>query len=211
MKGDKKFWSGHHKYYAGTDWINNPNIFAEQVLEYLPEKGSLLDIGAGRGQDSKFFADRGYDVTSLDISAEALQEANDSRIKSIEADITQGLPFKSESFDIVYAHLSLHYFGAAMTDKIFLEINRVLRPNGVLAFFTNSTTDPEYGTGEKIEDDFFAIGSIHKRYFSVESAQNFANKYFEEILVDNNGETYKDAQKGIHNLIRYVGRKRIQK
>jgi SAM-dependent methyltransferase len=209
-------WDNLHKKYAQADWINRPNIFAEQVIEFLPSGGTLLDLGAGQGQDSRFFAGKGFKVTSLDLSEEAEEKALQKLSPELKVlitvsqhDISQSLPLKDESFNVVYAHLSLHYFDTVTTDRIMQEIHRVLKPNGIFAFFCNSTNDPEYGTGEKIEEDYFVIGEMKKRYFSIDSARNFANKYFEEILCDNKGETYKDAAKGIHNLIRYVGRKSV--
>jgi ubiquinone/menaquinone biosynthesis C-methylase UbiE len=207
-------WAKKHALYSKAYWVNKPNIFAEEVLEYLPQKSRVLDLGSGQGQDSRFFAELNHDVVSLDVSDKALEESRkklppdlSERIKLIEADITEPLPFDDGSFDLVYSHLSLHYFDSETTDNILKEIQRVLSTGGVLAFICNSITDPEYGTGKKLEDDYFFIENKPKRFFSVESVRSFANMYFYEILADNNGETYKDSQHGIHNLIRYVGKK----
>lgn len=203
-------WQKLHDKYATFNWKDKPNIFAEEALAYLPSGGRLLDIGAGRGQDSKFFADNGFDVTSLDITTAALAEINDSRLKVVKADISAGLPFEAGSFDVVYAHLSLHYFDEVNTKNIFADIARVLKPGGVLSFFTNSTSDPEYDTGKKLEDDYFFIEDKAKRFFSVETARKFSSPHFDEILADNKGETYKDSNIGVHNLIRYIGKKRSE-
>lgn len=40
----------------------------EAFLSYIPEGGSILDLGCGSGRDSRAFLDAGYDVTSLDGS-----------------------------------------------------------------------------------------------------------------------------------------------
>jgi SAM-dependent methyltransferase len=93
-----------------------------------------------------------------------------------------------------------------MTEKIFQEIWRVLKNGGLLAFFVNSKSDPEYNKSLEIEDGLMIIDGKTKRFFDVQMARNFA-KDFLEILADNKGETYKDTEKGIHNLIRYVGKK----
>jgi len=42
----------------------------------------------------------------------------------------------------------------------------------------------------------------------VDSTKELIDDDFEIILLDNYGETYKDSAKGIHNLIRFVGRKK---
>ncbi|HTH71977.1 MAG TPA: methyltransferase domain-containing protein [Candidatus Pristimantibacillus sp.] len=207
-------WKKHHqKYYKAADWIDKPALFAQDAISYLPKTGKILDLGAGQGQDSRYFAEHGYDVVSTDLEESALDLSKaklpgklKEKVTVQKLDLAKPFPFDDHSFDVVYAHLSLHYFSDAATKAIFAEINRVLRPGGVLAFFTNSVDDPEYGTGPEIEPDYFMIGGLAKRYFSVKTAGEYA-KNFEVKLLDNNGETYKDAAKGIHHLIRFIGTK----
>lgn len=209
-------WSQLHKDYASKDWVNKPSLFAETASTYFPEKGKVLDLGAGQGQDSRFFADHGYQVVSTDIEKDALElsktKLSDKQKRLIDlraVDLSNELPFDSASFDVVYAHLSLHYFDKETTLRLFGEIQRVLKPGGVFAFFVNSVHDPECKSGKEIEPDFFQIDKTSKRYFSVESARNLV-KYFDTMLLDDHGETYKDSAKGVHNLVRFIGTKRLK-
>jgi hypothetical protein len=78
---------------------------------------------------------------------------------------------------------------------------------GVFAILLNTKDDPEYGTGNKIENDFFMIWWIAKRYFDIESVKRLFWEWFEVIVLDNQGESYKDREKWIHNLIRFVWKK----
>lgn len=209
----KNTWSKIHSYYEKQDWINRPSLFAKEVINYFPQSGKVLDLGAGQGQDSRYFAKKGHEVVSTDMSDSALainQEKITDEIKDKisvrKLDLSKNFPYPDESFDILYAHLSLHYFDRETTMKIFNEIERVLKKGGTLAFLVNSTNDPEYGTGLTIEDDFFEVDNTQKRYFSVQTVKDFTSD-FETILLDDSGETYKDRVKGVHNLIRFVGRK----
>jgi len=159
-----KAWKKLHDHYKKQDWINKPNIFAEFVVQYFPEKGELLDLGAGQGQDSSYFAKLGYNVTSTDISKDALEisktKAEESGLTNIDfgvLDLQKKFPFKDKAFDVVYAHLSIHYFPINKTKEIIKEIKRVLKPNGVFAMFNNSTSDPEYGSGKELEKDYFLL------------------------------------------------------
>lgn len=207
MKEDT--WVNLHAKYTQEDWITKPSIFAETAITYFPPTGTLLDLGAGVGQDSVYFAERGYTVTATDLTVDKLignaalqQQKTLAAVKRV--DLREPLPFANNSFNIVYAHLSLHYFTNEQTQAIFAEIYRVLKPGGTFAFFTNSTSDPEYGTGTELEPDYFEVEGVVKRYLTVQTAGAFA-KDFKTILLDNDGETYKDAAKGVHNLIRYIG------
>lgn len=207
-------WQEIHNDYKASDWINKPSLFAETAISYFPSVGKVLDLGAGQGQDSRFFAEHGYDVVSTDLEDTALEQSRakltdelQQKVTVQKVDLREALPYSDASFDVVYAHLSLHYFDHETTAKLFEDIKRVLKPGGVLAFFTNSTDDPEYNTGTKIEEDYFMVDQTAKRYFSVKTARAFAYE-FDVILLDNQGETYKDRAKGVHNLIRFIGKKR---
>ncbi|HRF28965.1 MAG TPA: methyltransferase domain-containing protein [Candidatus Saccharibacteria bacterium] len=206
----------HTQKYDGKDWTKKPSIFAEEVIKYFPNSGLVLELGAGQGQDSTFFVQKGYSVISSDKEVSIIERADANAHDFFEGsygpmrfqvvDLEKRFPFGNNHFDIVYAHLSLHYFNIETTQQIFSEIYRVLKPSGVLGFLVNSVNDPEYGTGEQLGDSYFATEGTRKRYFSVESAKEFT-KEFKTILCDNKGETYKDREKDVHNLIRYVGQK----
>lgn len=207
-----EIWSDLHKTYKEQDWIDKPSIFAEQAIKYFPKEGMLLELGAGQAQDGCYFATHGYSVTATDLEDTALELAKKKAAeKSVEikvqnVDLRSELSFEDNSFDIVYAHLSLHYFDYETTLRLFGEIQRVLKPGGVLAFLTNSVNDPEYKTGEEIEADYFRIDKTAKRYLRESTARNFV-QYFDINLLDELGETYKDNAKGVHNLVRFIGTK----
>ena len=49
------FWNEKHIDYSSKNWINKPTIFAQEVVSFFPRRGKLLDLGAGQGQDSRYF------------------------------------------------------------------------------------------------------------------------------------------------------------
>ncbi len=212
MKKDDS-WDKLHQYYSKQDWIEKPNIFAEEALGHFPKEGYVLCLGDGQGQDGRFFSSKGYKVLSTDISDEALKinsqkisEQGLTNILTEKLDLTTDFSYKEATFDVVYAHLSLHYFTEEITQKIFSEIKRVLKRGGILAIFVNSINDPEFNSGKRIEQELFEIEGTTKRFFSKYSMNYFARD-FQVILLDDNGRTYKDEAKGVHNLVRFIGRK----
>ena len=212
----KNPWSDKLNNYKEQPWIDRPSIFSEQAIEYFPHHGDVLELGAGLGQDSRFFAEAGYTVVATDISGPVLEIDKrkvsadiQERLQFQELDISKPFPIEDKSFDVVYAHLSLHYFNTPTTRQVFSEIKRVLKPGGTLAFLVNSVDDPEYGEGTFISEDYYLIDHMAKRYFSEDSVRDFVEDFDIELL-DNHGETYKDRAKGVHNLIRFVGKKKNQ-
>ncbi len=208
---DEELWDNiHAKKYSVSDWSQKPTLFAEVARGYFPPQGRLLEIGTGQGQDAKYFQSLGYAVIATDVSGRALESARNrvDGVEFVQLDTTNGLSFDDESFDIVYSHLALHYFDNETTEKVFSEIHRVLKSNGVFATITNTIEDPEIMDEGylELEHGFYETPSgMRKRYFSVGDMQRYTHQYFEPFLLDAQGETYKDD---IKTLIRFVGRKR---
>ena len=87
-------------------------------------------------------------------------------------DSNHPLPFRDNTFDVVYARLSLHYFRDSVTKEIFKEIHRILKPDGRLSFLCKSTGDSFYGKGEEIEKDLFEYEGYMRHFFT----ENYAKE-----------------------------------
>lgn len=93
----------------------------------------LLDVGAGLGEASVYFAKRGAEVTASDVSGGMLEFAgrlaahHGARIATVQAP-ADALPFPDDSFDIVYIANALHH--VADVPAAVGELRRVLRPGG---------------------------------------------------------------------------------
>ena len=206
----KEYWDKKHIGNFDGDWFSKPSQFAQYAVSFFPKTGKILEIGTGKGGDANFFQSLGYEVIATDFSSEALKiaEENFKNVKFINLDTSQGLPFQDKSFDVVYSHMALHYFDEKTTDRIFRDIHRVLKYNGLFATITNTTDDPENEARDyvQLEVGFYKNISknIMKRYFSIESMKKFIESLFEIIILDNRGEAYKDK---IKTLIRFIGKK----
>ena len=206
-------WNKQHEKYTHAGWIGKPTLFGEWALQYFPSKGKVLDAGCGQAQDTKLFASKGYDVVAADFADVALNFAREKmpdelkeRVEFQQINLSEPLPFEDCSFDVVYSHMASHYFDEATTQRLFDEYLRILKSSGVLILLTNSVYDPEISQGRKLEEGFYRIGDMHKRFFSADSIKQFAHK-FQIVMADENGETYKDRITGNSKLVRLVARK----
>lgn len=206
----QKFWN--RKYHDDDKLVrmSQHSIFVEQTMDYFPKGGRILELGTGTGADSLFLVSHGFKVVATDFSEAALSElqtrsANTPNLEIKQLDLSNPFPFNDQEFDVVYAHLSLHYFNSQTTKQIFDEIFRVLKPEGTIAVILNSVTDEEFGTGPVIEEDFFEIpGKGAKRFFRVETLKPFVEK-FNETILDNKGSDMRRDQK--EGLIRFIGKR----
>src|SRR2546422_160092 len=104
--------------------------------------------------------------------------------------MTQPFPFHANTFDVVYARLSLHYFTGAQTQQIFREIHRILKPGGLLCFICKSTKDPLYGQGKKIEEDMFELKGHVRHFFSEAYARKCLERGYKIKKMESGKETY---------------------
>jgi len=130
------YWNQSHKKYLNKTQRNTSHYAIEREKQF-PRKCNVIDLGGGFGIDSIYFAEKGHNVTLVDISPLALKEAEklaNSRhlsIKTIQLNLeTDAFPIKTESIGVVYSRLALHYFDVDTTKRIFQEIYRVLNENG---------------------------------------------------------------------------------
>ena len=208
---EQDHWQSKLRRYTTEEWAEKPSLFAEFAVTYFPASGNLLELGTGSGQDSIWFASKGYKVTQTDVIDDVFEDIkkraakNKVQLEQKVLDLWQPLEFAENSFDVVYAQLSLHYFDAKRTSELFKEINHVLKPGGTFALMLNSKDDPEYGAGEEIEPGYFQVEKLRKRYFNVEDARKYLND-FEIVVLNNEGQTYKDLAKGVRNQIQAICR-----
>jgi len=90
----------------------------------------LLEIGAGTGQDSVFFADNQLDVIAIDLSSAMVELC---RAKGIDARVMDllHLDFPAESFDAAYAMNCLLHVPNVDLPASLAAIAAVLRPGGL--------------------------------------------------------------------------------
>ncbi len=95
----------------------------------------VLELGAGAGEASVYFAMRGAHVVATDLSggmlrvAQRLAEKHGVQIETVKTR-SDHLVFADESFDVVYAANLLHHVDI---DPTLQEVRRVLKNGGVFA------------------------------------------------------------------------------
>ena len=87
-----------------------------------------LDIGCGRGDNLTRLARYGGRPCGVDLNLERVTEAR--AIAPVAAARGEQLPWRDESFDLIYVSHVLHH--ASDVDLVLREIHRVLAPGGVL-------------------------------------------------------------------------------
>jgi SAM-dependent methyltransferase len=103
------------------------NRFFRRAIKRLPKRRTMLDIGCGGGME--IWRELG-EVTGLSNSFTGLKQASTIYSSCVHADLSEGLPFPSESFDYIAALDIVGHFDEAGRNKLLSEIRRCLTPEG---------------------------------------------------------------------------------
>lgn len=100
---------------------------AEIAYQILSQKsGKLLDVGCGRGLNSVFFKNAGFEVEALDVSPQAVQLTKNNGIKAFLFDIEQERI--REKYDAILCLEVLQFVVNPI--KVLLNLRQALNPKG---------------------------------------------------------------------------------
>ncbi|WP_435794737.1 FAD-dependent oxidoreductase [Micromonospora zamorensis] len=121
----------------------NPQLVAE-VADLRP--GRALDVGSGEGADAVWLAERGWQVTAVDISTTALDRAAahadtagvGARIDFTHADLRDKPPAE-EAYDLVSAQFM--HLPPVQRQELFARLAAAVAPGGVLLIVGHHPSD----------------------------------------------------------------------
>ncbi len=166
----------------------DPSLSAKKALELFKEKNihKIVEIGAGLGRDTLFFAKNSINITALDYSPSGIEAINQKTKKNNLSnyistklfDVRQKLPFEDNSVDACYSHM-LYCMALTIDDlqKLNNEIHRILKPNGLNIYTVRHTNDGDYKNGKHIGEDLYENDGFIVHYFSEEKVNSLLNGF----------------------------------
>ncbi len=148
MSDMRSLWDARYEA-KGALWGAEPNQFLAEIAEVL-EPGTALDLGCGQGRNSLWLASRGFEVTGLDLSSIAIEQA-----KAVAAELDLDASFESVDlttwdpagrvWDLVvltYLHLSHE-----RRPVVHAAARRAVAPGGRLVVIAHHLDNFENGVG----------------------------------------------------------------
>ena len=165
-----------------------PSISAKKALNFFKEKkiNNIIELGAGLGRDSIFFAKNNIKIQALDYSSSGIEIINhkikkdnlSNYISTKLFDVREKLPFKDNSVEACYSHM-LYCMALTIADlqKLNNEIHRILKPNGLNIYTVRHTNDGDYKNGKHIGEDLYENDGFIVHYFSEEKVNSLLNGF----------------------------------
>lgn len=133
----------------------------ERFLRLLDKNASILDFGCGSGRDTKYFLDKGYQVTATDGSAELCRLASEFTSVKVKEMLFQELDAMNQ-YDGIWACSSILHLPKKELLPVIRKMCEALKDNGIIY------TSFKYGDFE---------GERNGRYFT-----DFTEKTFQEVI-----------------------------
>ena len=133
----------------------------ERFLRLLDANTSILDFGCGSGRDTKYFLEKGYQVTATDGSAELCRLASEFTGIKVKEMLFQELDAINQ-YDGIWACSSILHLPKKELLPVIQKMCEALKDNGIIY------TSFKYGNFE---------GERNGRYFT-----DFTEKTFQEVI-----------------------------
>ena len=133
----------------------------ERFLRLLDANTSILDFGCGSGRDTKYFLEKGYQVTATDGAAELCRLASEFTGIKVKEMLFQELDAINQ-YDGIWACSSILHLPKKELLPVIQKMCEALKDNGIIY------TSFKYGDFE---------GERNERYFT-----DFTEKTFQEVI-----------------------------
>lgn len=111
-------------------------ILVDLVEKGIVKKGKALDICCGAGTNTVYLAQKGFQMTGIDISSKALEYAKEKAKKAnvnIKFQVANfvDLPFEDEEFDFVFDNGCFHHVEVEDRSVFIKGVYRILKKGGL--------------------------------------------------------------------------------
>ncbi|MBO5247975.1 MAG: class I SAM-dependent methyltransferase [Clostridia bacterium] len=143
------------------------------IEKYLKSGDKILDLGAGAGEYSLYFAKQGYHVSAVELTDANVAAFRKKITDETPVDLVQGTAldlsrYPDGFFDVVLLFGPLYHLHR-IADRLqcISEAKRVCKKSGTI-FFAFISNDPVIMTEFSYRPDYFTAGDYDKETFQVE-------------------------------------------
>ena len=166
------------------------------IEKYLKKNDKILEVGAGTGAYSLYYAKQGYDVTAIELVEENITKLKQGITEKMNIQVHQGNAvdlsmFEDETFDITLVLGPMyHLFTKEEQEKAIAEAIRVTKKGGLI-YFAYITNDAVVLKVLLLEHKLLEYKDKHDEHFKLLNSPEevfylFLTKDFEEMMKHTN-------------------------
>jgi SAM-dependent methyltransferase len=165
-----------------------PSQAAIKTLETFKEQKikKIIELGAGLGRDTLFFAKNSIEVKALDYSLAAIKIINkkvlEHKLSNFVStkifDARKALTFEDNSVEACFSHM-LYCMALTTIELKYLnsEICRILKPGGINVYTVRHTGDGDYKNGVHIGENLYENDGFIVHFFSEEKVRQITDGF----------------------------------
>lgn len=205
-------------------WGYEPSELAKKAAKELPEKGTILDIGAGEGRDTVFFASLGYTVVAVESSEAAVETLRkrtegrtDLEIEVLLDDITE-MKLERDQYDLIFANMSLQFMTRGQRLELLDRLRGSVKKGGLIAIMQPTVLEPAWKKLQHNRDYAVALCTLKFRgevmnfaqlgEYKQEFGKDHIIDYWEGSLEDHGHPGYE--QPHTHSVVRVIAKIRTK-
>ncbi|MCD4759984.1 class I SAM-dependent methyltransferase [archaeon] len=154
MSNDKEMFEKIYEGVAVWTEFGPPKELRDLVESGEIKPCNVLDVGCGEGFYAIYLASKGFDVTGIDISENAIKLAKENatkqgvKIKFMALDVDD-LDIINDKFDFVFEWAILHHIIPEQRNKYLENIKRILNKKGKYLSICFNNQNPDFGAKGK--------------------------------------------------------------
>lgn len=163
MSITKDYYKDNSQEFFDSTVIADVTPLYDHFLKYVPENGSILDLGCGSGRDTKAFKDMGYKVDAIDGSEELCALASQYSGIEVKCMDFESVDF-TDRYDAIWACASLLHVESDKLPDLIERLLKALHKDGVIYMSL------KYGDFEGERDGRFFLDMTEDRFHSLISS-----------------------------------------
>lgn len=129
-----------------------PDSLAETLAAHTPHNDCAVDVGCGSGQFSELLAAHFKTVIASDVSKDQIANAKPHNSITYKVGHAEQIDAANQSADLIVAAQAAHWFDLP---AFYKEVERVLKPDGIVALVTYGVFNVDGIAGERIHQFYW--------------------------------------------------------
>jgi tellurite methyltransferase len=145
-----------------------PEPFVLEAAGMIPIDGKVMELGAGQGRNALALAEKGLQVTAVDISEVGVdsmnKKAQELGLTNFHAEVRDSREIIDGEFDMVVSTFMLHHLSREDAEKLIAKIKEHTKKGGINAIVT-FTVEGDFARSPNDEGMFYpALGEMREFY-----------------------------------------------